>query len=757
MAAAVPDGEVYQAVHDLVARHAGGPAAALRAARQAIGEPARAGARAQGGNGREDRAGRDLARYEGSTAFWLVSPEGDQVLRRLGDAMSADDRMPDRLGPYRLLDRIGEGGMGVVYLARDAGQRTVAVKVLRSGVAAEANALQRLAREVETMRRVRSPYVAEVVGADLTGELPYIATRYVPGRTLDQVVTLQGPLLAEALAAVHAAGVVHRDLKPGNVMMLRGSPVVIDFGIAQAPDATRLTMTGMFMGTPGYLAPEVIEGQPSSEASDVHAWGATVAFAATGRPPFGTGSYETIFYKIVNGQPDLAGVPPALLPLLAAAMARDPAHRPPAVQLSALAAVLDPASLVPPPAHGQQAAVTVPASTAAGGPAGAGPAAATRADPGPSGQPPGPVIGAGAPAAAGGPGALPGQPGGVVPGGGVPGGLAQRVPGGGAPVGDLTGSGMPGGYADAHAPAGYPPGGHAAGGYGAVGPGAGGYGAGGYGAGGYGADGYGAGGFGAPAGYAPNGHGRGDYGDLLPPVDYREPPLPGNGQVPWPATGGPGFASGASASPRGHALLAASSMVVLICLGVLLPVAGTASALALIALLRAGEGVRTAAIRRSVRGARLSHPLVAALSFPWFLVRSLLGLLIWFPAAAATGALVAGVTMISVHADRLPHAIAYGAGALVGFYGLGPGSARPRHQLSHLYARITRTRIAQATALIAVMALAAGAVTAAVSWPPLYSPVQPPAGFAHLGYAQHGLTGPAHGRGGVLPGWLGSR
>ncbi len=272
--------------------------------------------------------------------------------------MTAEDQMPDRLGPYRLLGQIGEGGMGVVYMARDIGGRTVALKVLRSVAAEEPMARRRLAREVETMQRVRSPYVAEVIDADLAGDLPYIVTRYVPGRTLEQVVTEIGPLppptlarlacgLADALAAVHAAGVVHRDLKPSNVMLLDELPVVIDFGIAQGPDATRLTMTGMFMGTPGYLAPEVIEGQPSSEASDVHAWAATVAFAATGHPPFGSGGYEAIFYRIVNGQPDLTGAPASLLPLLTAALARDPGLRPPAAQLSAQAAALAPGAFAP--------------------------------------------------------------------------------------------------------------------------------------------------------------------------------------------------------------------------------------------------------------------------------------------------------------------------------------------------------------------------------------------------------------------------
>src|SRR6266516_3330521 len=314
--------------------------------------------------------------------------------------MTAEDQTTDRLGPYCLLERIGEGGMGVVYMARDANGQTVALKVLRSVAAEEPMARRRLAREVETMRRVRSPYVAAVIDADLAGGQPYIVTRYVPGRTLEEVVTEDGPLpppallrlaygLADALTAVHAAVVVHRDLKPSNVMLLDELPVVIDFGIAQGPDATRLTMTGMFMGTPGYLAPEVIEGRPSSEASDVHAWGATVAFAAIGRPPYGTGPYEGIFYRIVNGQADLSAAPGPLLPLLAAALARDPAHRPSAVQLRAQAAVLDPVTLVmnhgaaglAAPESGGTATRSDAAAGAAAGAVPGGPAAYVPPDP----------------------------------------------------------------------------------------------------------------------------------------------------------------------------------------------------------------------------------------------------------------------------------------------------------------------------------------------------------------------------------------
>jgi serine/threonine protein kinase len=253
--------------------------------------------------------------------------------------MPALDALPRKIGPYRVIEKIGEGGMGVVYLGTDSDKRQVAIKVLGSAVAGDPSARQRLAREVETMRRVRNRYVAEVIDADVDGPSPYIVTRYVPGRTLEDTVRQDGPLrgmaldslaegLAEALAAIHAAGVVHRDLKPGNVMLDRGQPVLIDFGIAHVQDATRLTRTGLVMGTPGYLPPEVIEGGSSSGASDVHSWGATVAFAGTGRQPFGTGNYQTIFFRVIEGKPELDGIPPRLLPYVTAALSTDPRSRP---------------------------------------------------------------------------------------------------------------------------------------------------------------------------------------------------------------------------------------------------------------------------------------------------------------------------------------------------------------------------------------------------------------------------------------------
>ncbi|MFC4588295.1 serine/threonine-protein kinase [Sphaerisporangium corydalis] len=252
----------------------------------------------------------------------------------------------DRLGPYRLLRRLGEGGMGVVHLALDSQGRQVAVKVLRAEVTSDDVARRRLAREVETMRRVRSRHIAEVVDADVTGSRPYIVTRYVPGKPLDDMVKQEGPLtvagllrlahgVAEALAAVHAAGVIHRDLKPGNVLMLDGEPVLIDFGIAQAVDATRLTQTGMFIGTPGYLAPEIIEGHEAGPEVDVHAWAGTMLMAATGQPPFGKGTLEMVFYNITAGKANVEAAPAIIRPLLRAAFQRDPAKRPSAAELAA--------------------------------------------------------------------------------------------------------------------------------------------------------------------------------------------------------------------------------------------------------------------------------------------------------------------------------------------------------------------------------------------------------------------------------------
>jgi predicted Ser/Thr protein kinase len=250
-----------------------------------------------------------------------------------------------RVGPYALLESLGRGGMGEVYLAATRQGARVALKRLRDPIENDPDARLRLEREVRALRRVESPYVAQVLDADLSGDRPYLVMEYIAGETLLDAVRRAGPLsqgnlvelaqgLASALAIIHAGGVVHRDVKPANVLLAEAGPVLIDFGIAQVLDATRVTMTGTFLGTPGYCAPEVFADEPVGEPADVHGWAATVAFAATGRPTFGGGTVQSQMYAVLNGKADLVGVPAALLPLVRAALHRDPARRPTAALLA---------------------------------------------------------------------------------------------------------------------------------------------------------------------------------------------------------------------------------------------------------------------------------------------------------------------------------------------------------------------------------------------------------------------------------------
>ncbi|MDA0638501.1 serine/threonine-protein kinase, partial [Nonomuraea sp. MCN248] len=249
-----------------------------------------------------------------------------------------------KVGPYTLLERLGRGGMGEVYLASARRGDRVAVKVLHD-LTEDDSARIRLEREVRALRRVESPYVARVLDADLSCDRPYLVMEHIEGATLLERVRQDGALdlaelvmlaqgIAVALSIIHAAGVVHRDLKPGNIIMGAAGPVLIDFGIAQVHDATRLTMTGTFLGTPGYTAPEIFADEQVDSPADVHAWAATVAFAATGRPAFGRGTAEAQMYAVLNGQADLKGVPVELLPLVRAALHREPGKRPTAALLA---------------------------------------------------------------------------------------------------------------------------------------------------------------------------------------------------------------------------------------------------------------------------------------------------------------------------------------------------------------------------------------------------------------------------------------
>lgn len=250
------------------------------------------------------------------------------------------------VGDYTLLAKIGEGGMGVVHLARKPGGDRVALKVLRPHIVGDDEARARLAREVSSLERIRSRWVAEIVDADPWAAVPYVATRYVPGLSLHDHVVEEGAIegrdllwfagcLAEGLLSVHEVGVLHRDVKPSNVLMEGRTPILIDFGLARVADDPKLTHTGWLLGTPGYLAPEILYGEDASPASDIHSWAATVAYAGTGRAPFGRGPSMAIMDRVRRGQHDLTGLPDGLREVVTSALDPDPARRPRLGQLLA--------------------------------------------------------------------------------------------------------------------------------------------------------------------------------------------------------------------------------------------------------------------------------------------------------------------------------------------------------------------------------------------------------------------------------------
>ena len=261
------------------------------------------------------------------------------------EPLSAND--PHAVGGFQLRARLGAGGMGRVYLGFSPAGRAVAVKVVHSALASDPEFTLRFAREVAAARAVSGMYTAPVVATGLDDDPPWLATTFVPGPSLAEVVVGHGPLpepavwrlgagLAEALQAIHACGLVHRDLKPANVLLAGDGPRVIDFGISRALDGTGgLTATGMVVGTPGYMSPEQARGDAAGPASDVFSLGCLLAYAAAGTQPFGGGNPASVLYRIVTGTAELDGVPGRLRDVLANCLAKEPAQRP---ALSSLAA-----------------------------------------------------------------------------------------------------------------------------------------------------------------------------------------------------------------------------------------------------------------------------------------------------------------------------------------------------------------------------------------------------------------------------------
>ncbi|MBO4272132.1 protein kinase domain-containing protein, partial [Microbispora triticiradicis] len=281
---------------------------------------------------------------------------------------------PRRIGPFDILGRLGQGGMGTVYLGRDDEGREAAVKVIHPQWAADPGFRRRFQREVAAAQRVARFCTAAVLGAGLDGDVAYLATEYVPGPTLQEVVRDRGPLagssleavavnVAVALQAIHSAGVIHRDLKPSNVLLSPVGPKVIDFGIAQVTDNTA-DLSGIVAGTPSFMSPEQAKGDRLTPASDIFGWGALVAYTASGHAPFSGGSIPSILYRVLHESPQISGLDPRLRSIVDLALAKEPARRPTAQRLVEMLTGHEPVELVAP------AATVTGATTVAGDAAG---------------------------------------------------------------------------------------------------------------------------------------------------------------------------------------------------------------------------------------------------------------------------------------------------------------------------------------------------------------------------------------------------
>jgi len=303
---------------------------------------------------------------------------------------------PRQVGRYRVLRRLGEGGQGVVYLATDEQDRQVALKLLRS---TDPAALELLAREAAAARRVAPFCTAQVLDVVLDGRPAYVVSEYVPGPTLHQRVHTDGPLTgaaldrlavstATALMAIHSASLVHRDIKPPNVVLGPDGPRLLDFGIARDLSMSTGTFTAVSYGTPLYSAPERLAGRPYGAASDIFSWASTMAFAATGHPPFEGDDLGQVMYRIVHAEPNLVGVPEQLQRILRPCLAKDPAQRPVAQHLLGL--LVGPGAAAAPTQRAVTEVIPGPGPTALvpAGPRGAAPTGQTAHQPPPAFVPP---------------------------------------------------------------------------------------------------------------------------------------------------------------------------------------------------------------------------------------------------------------------------------------------------------------------------------------------------------------------------------
>ncbi|MEZ3180018.1 protein kinase [Streptomyces pimonensis] len=292
-------------------------------------------------------------------------------------ALEPDD--PHSVGAYRLLNRLGAGGMGRVFLGRSPGGRLVAVKVVHAELVRRPEFRDRFRREVEAARKVSGAFTAPVIDADPDAPLPWLVTSYIAGPSLEQAVVERGPFeagavlalaagLAEALVSIHAVNLVHRDLKPSNVLLAEDGPRVIDFGIVRSVEADSITGTGLVAGSPGFMSPEQVNGDTITPASDIFCLGAVLAFAATGANPFGDGPTPALLYRVVHNTPDIGAVTdPALHTLIGDCLAKDPARRPTPREILTRVGALDGESTMALRLPGPWPAGSVPASPAQAG------------------------------------------------------------------------------------------------------------------------------------------------------------------------------------------------------------------------------------------------------------------------------------------------------------------------------------------------------------------------------------------------------